>query len=112
VGHTVTGRYGLPRPCHIVFVDAICELGIVGLAILVWVLVTVFRSTWRAKSKFVQLRDAPMARMVDAMRAIMIIVVILGFMYSLHQTRPFWMVIAFALCFEDVARKIAARQDR
>lgn len=111
-GHTVMGRYGRPRPSHIIFVDAICELGIVGLAIFVWVLVTVFRSIWRAKPKFVQLRDAPMARMVDAMRAITIISVVLGLMYSLHQTRPFWMVLAFALCFEDVARKIAARQDR
>lgn len=111
-GHTVLGRYGLPRPSHIIFVDAICETGILGLAVFVWVLVTVFRSIWRAKPKFVQLRDAPMARMVDAMRAIMIILVILGFMYSLQQTRPFWMILAFALCFEDVARKIAARQDQ
>jgi O-antigen ligase len=110
-GHTVMGRYGLPRPSHIIFVDAISETGIVGLGILVWVLVTVFRSVWRAKAKFVQLRDASMARMVDAMRAMLIILVVLGFMYSLEQVRTFWMVMAFGLCLEDVARKIAARQD-
>jgi hypothetical protein len=98
-------RFGQPWPTHNIYLENLAELGLIGFAAFLSILALAWHHLARARRAYALIGDYAMARLSDALRADLAVLLAMGLFISHHNQRVFWVILALGLSMWDAARR-------
>ena len=93
---------------HNTYLESVAELGVVGLALFIGLLISCGRSLWRAARMAAQANNQPLRRIANALLVALLAWSISAVFLSVQTSRSLWMLVGLSIAVVKLTRSLGA----